>query len=178
MSIIIDTKKRKLAEFFCLNPTKSYTVRELSRQTKISPTWVSKIARELEKEQIIETKADANSLKIKPKRDTAFLRLKRILNLSSIYSSGLIDKLIEIYHKPQAIILFGSYSRGEDTENSDIDISVVTDRKEVEESYAKYEKKLKRRIDIKILNPKNITKEFAVSLANGIVLYGYFDISL
>lgn len=178
MSIIIDTKKRKLVQFFCFNPTGSYTIRELARQTKISPTWVSKIVKELEKEQTVETKEDANSLKVKSKREVPFARLKKIRNLDNLYSSGFVDKLIETYHKPEAIILFGSYSRGEDIENSDIDIAVLTDRKQIDESYAKYEKELKRKINLKVLNPKNITKEFAVSLANGIVLYGYLDIGL
>lgn len=176
MSIIIDTKKRKLAQFFCSNPTKSYTVRELSRQNKISPTWVSKIIKELEKDQIIETKEDVNSIKVKSKRDVPFARLKQVLNLDNLYSSGLIDKLIETYHKPEAIILFGSYSRGEDIENSDIDIAVLTDRKQADESYIKYENELKRKLSIKIINPKKITKDFATSLANGIVLYGYLEV--
>ena len=107
-----------------------------------------------------------------------FIRLKQILNLDNIYSSGLVDRLVEVYHAPDAIILFGSYSRGEDTEDSDIDIAVLTGRKQIDESYAKQEKELKRKLSIKIISPKNITKEFTLSLANGVILYGYLEIGL
>ncbi len=178
MSIIVNTKKGKVARFLCFNPTNSYTIRELSRQVKISPTWISKIVKEFKKNHLVETKEDSNSLKVKSKRDAPFMRLKQILNLDNLYSSGIVDELVETYHKPDAVILFGSYSRGEDTENSDIDIAVLTDRKQVDDSYAKYEKELKRKLSIKVINSKNITKEFALSLANGIVLYGYLELGL
>jgi len=162
--------------FFSMSPTKVYTVRELARLAKVSPTWVSKIVKQFEKENIVEIKKDVNSLKIKARREQEFTRLKKTLNLNDLYSSGLVDKLAEEYHKPQAIILFGSYARGEDTESSDVDIAVITDRKQVIESYTKYENMLKRKISLKIINAKKLTKEFASSLANGIVLYGYFEI--
>ena len=178
MSIIVNTKKGKVVQFLCFNPTSSYTIRELSRRVKISPTWISKIVRELKKKQIVEIKEDANSLKVKSKRDVPFIRLKQILNLNNIYSSGLVDRLVEVYHAPDAIILFGSYSRGEDIEDSDIDIAVLTGRKQIDESYAKQEKELKRKLSIKIISPKNITKEFTLSLANGVILYGYLEIGL
>ena len=176
MSIIHDSKKGKLVMFLSANPTKVCTIRELARLTNISPTWVSKIIKRFEKEGIVEVASDANSLKIRAKRELVFIRLKKALNLSELYSSGIVDKLAETYHKPEAIVLFGSYARGEDTENSDIDIAILTDRKEVTEPYIKYEKTLKRKISLKVLNPKNLTREFASSLANGIVVYGYFEV--
>lgn len=176
MSIILDTKKGKILNFFLLSPTTSYTIRELARHAKISPTWVSKIIKELKKDDIVVTKKDSNSLKVRSKRESSFIRLKHVLNIHSLYSTGLIDRLIEEYHRPEAIILFGSYSKGEDIEDSDIDIAIITDREYVKESYSKYEKKLKRKISIKVLNGENIEKDFAVSLANGIVLYGYFEV--
>ena len=178
MSIILDNKKGKLLQFLSFNPTTSYTIRELSRQTKISPTWISKIARQLEKEKIVETKADANSLKVKAIRENPFLRLKRVINLHGLYNSGIVDELNKDYLKPEAIILFGSYARGEDTEESDIDIAVLAYRKDAGNNYAQYEKRLKRKLSVQIINPKNLTKEFALSLANGIVLYGYFEAEL
>ena len=176
MSIILNTKKGRLLQFFSANPTKSHTVREISRLAKISPTWVSRIAKELEKEGVVEINEDTNSLKIRAKRELEFTRLKKVLNLNALYSSGVVDCLIEAYHKPEAIVLFGSYARGEDTETSDIDIAVLTDRSQTVDSYIKYENNLKRKINVRVLNPKNLTKEFTCSLANGIVLYGYLEI--
>jgi len=44
-------------------------------------------------------------------------------------SSGLIALLKDKYEEPEAIVVFGSYARGEDTSESDIDIAVVTKKK-------------------------------------------------
>ena len=59
-----------------------------------------------------------------------------------IKESGLLDFLVDNFF-PDAIVLFGSASRGEDTEKSDIDLFLVAEREEIELSG--FEKKLKRK---------------------------------
>lgn len=74
------------------------------------------------------------------------------------------------------MILFGSYAKGEDTKESDIDIAIITGQKDCPEFEA-YEGHLKRKISLHLIeNMKNEKREFINSLANCIVLYGYFEV--
>ena len=92
-------------------------------------------------------------------------------NLKSIYISGLTDYL----HNELAggtIILFGSYSKGEDTTTSDIDIAVI-ERKNKMLGLEKYEKLLNRKINANFYNSwKDIHKHLKNNILNGIILYG------
>jgi len=100
-----------------------------------------------------------------------FTRLKRIYNIERLYSSGLPDFLSKELNIPKAIICFGSYSRGEDTEKSDIDIAIIG-VKEKKVSLDKFEKILKRSISLHFIDLKKTSEEFKSNLYNGIVLDG------
>lgn len=173
--MIMDTKKGNLLKFVFLHPTGEYTVREIARKTGMSPTWISKISRELAKADLVTIKEETTSKKISAKKGQTFIRKKRVFNLDSVYGSGVVDKLAEEYAHPDAIVLFGSYSKGEDTEKSDIDIAIISQRKKAEVSLKAYEKKLERQIHVVIVSPEETTKEFGMTLANGVVLYGYLE---
>ena len=69
------------------------------------------------------------------------------------------------------IILFGSYSRGEDIENSDIDIAIISNKK-LNLDLEKYKRFLNRVINIHEINLNKISSEFLFNLYNGIVLGG------
>ncbi|MBI5060836.1 MAG: nucleotidyltransferase domain-containing protein [Candidatus Aenigmarchaeota archaeon] len=79
------------------------------------------------------------------------------------------------YEEPEAIIVFGSYSRGEDQSGSDIDIAIIT-KKRINVSTVEFEKRLKRKINIYEIQIKHAEKEFLNTLANGIVLYGHMRV--
>ena len=72
--------------------------------------------------------------------------------------------------------MFGSYSRGEDTITSDIDLAVIG-RKEKSTRIEEYEKILKRKIIINFYPSfKNIHKHLKESILNGIILSGSVDL--
>ncbi len=99
------------------------------------------------------------------------MQLKRADNLKLIYESGLADSFERAF-AGATIILFGSYSRGEDIVNSDIDIAVIG-RKEKETDLAAYEKALERKISISFFGSfEDIHKSLKENLCNGIVLAG------
>src|SRR3989344_8397437 len=113
------------------NPTKEFHARELSRKTNLSIFSVLEAIKKLSKEDFISVKKKGNMKIVKASHSTEFIRTKRIRNLEKLYDCGIVDYLNESYQKPGAIILFGSYSRGDDIENSDIDIAIITkDHKE------------------------------------------------
>ena len=73
-------------------------------------------------------------------------------------------------YSPKFISLIGSYSRGEDIENSDIDIIIDSGKKKVID-LRNFEKKFGRKIHL-IIMPQKVSDEFFNNLINGIVVYG------
>lgn len=99
------------------------------------------------------------------------MQLKRADNLKQIYESGFAD-FLEKEFAGGTVILFGSYSRGEDIVNSDIDIAVVG-RKSKHVDLTQYEKVLERVITINFYDSfKVIHKHLKENLCNGIILAG------
>ena len=101
---------------------------------------------------------------------------KKLFNIKNLYSCRLIDFLAEELSNPP-IIVFGSYSKGEDLENSDIDLYVETPSKK-EINLNKFENLLKRKIQVfrykNIREIKNI--HLANNLINGIILNGFIEV--
>lgn len=152
-------------------------LREVARRTELSATGAMKILGALEKEGLLEKDRTALTVVYRGNYDNEnFMALKRALNLYSLYSCGLVSSLVEFYRIPECMILFGSYAKGEDTKESDIDIAIITGQKDYPELEI-YEGHLKRKISLHLIeNMKNEKREFINSLANGIVLYGYFEV--
>ena len=103
------------------------------------------------------------------------MQLKRVANLKQIYETGLAD-FLEKEFAGAAIILFGSYSRGDDIANSDIDIAVIG-RKDKLIGLSAYEKLLERTININFYESwKKIHKNLKENICNGIVLAGGIEL--
>ena len=163
-----DTKEKFLDLMFN-SPLRNFHLREISRLLKISPPAISKAINKLEKEKLI-TLNKKFLYEIKANLEDKFRNAKRVYNLKSIYSSGLLSYLKEKFPL-DTIILFGSYSKGEDTEKSDIDISIEGNEKKLE--LEEYEKRLMKKINIEFINFKKISKELRDNIINGIVLSGH-----
>ena len=165
ISIVLDV--------FFDNPTKEVHARELSRNTGLSIFSVLEAIKKLSKEGLISVNKKGNMKIVKASNSSVFVRKKRVKNLEKIYDSDLIDYVSEMYNKPEAIILFGSYSRGDDIETSDIDIAIITKKhKDHKNGLERFERILSRKISVHEIDIKKISKEFHNNLINGIVLEG------
>lgn len=161
-----------ILEVFFRNPNTEFYLRELSRVLKLSMPTIISVTDALAKEGlIIKTKGKVLTTVKANRENVEFIRYKRVNNLESLYNSGLLQHIIETYNYPKCIILFGSYSRGEDIEGSDIDIALVTNKK-LELNAEKHEKILERHINIHEISLNKISAEFKANLWNGIVLEG------
>ena len=153
-------------------PTVKFTVRELARFTKLAPPTVSGFVRELLLEQIIRESHVARASQISANLESiSYKRAKVLHNVYSLFNSGLLDFLIDAYEDPKAIILFGSYVRGEDIERSDIDLAILTS-KHKNLNIQRFGKQLGRKISIHEITLNNVSEEFKNNLFNGIVLHG------
>jgi len=167
-----DTRE-KILELLFVYPLKSFNLREISRLIDISVPSVSRFLKELETENLIFINKRKYLYEIKANIDnTKFKDLKRVFNFSSLYESGFVDYLREKFSL-NTVILFGSYSKGYDSEKSDIDVAVIGNEKEL--NLEKFEKKLNRKINIEFIKMNKISNELKNSLINGIILNGYME---
>ena len=168
----------RTAEIFFVNPHREQYLMDISRNVGLAHTSIKKNLNVLIKSGIINKSIERKGGRMFPiyKANTdsnVFKKYKLIYNLSSILESGLID-FIEETLTPKSIVLFGSYSRGEDTENSDIDLFVES--KPGELNLKTFEKKLGRKIELHF--KENFTlypKELKNNIMNGIVVNGFLE---
>jgi predicted nucleotidyltransferase len=152
--------------------------RKIARSLNVSPTSVAKLIPLLEKRKLIRvTRSKEMNLNLVElnREEREVIYLKKLENQKFIYESGLLSFLKEKY-PGSTIILFGSYAKGEDTINSDIDLAIIgSSKKNVE--LKKYEKSLEREIRINYYKTfKEINKELKENLCNGVVLSGGIEL--
>ncbi|HII14891.1 MAG TPA: MarR family transcriptional regulator [Nanoarchaeota archaeon] len=158
----------------------SLNQRGIARMLEVSQPAVMKAIPQLEKEQFIKVEQDKESKRwsIELNRDNRrALQLKRADNLKQVYESGLAD-FLENEFAGAAIILFGSYARGEDTDISDMDIAIIG-RKErhIDKPLSVFDKMLERTIHLSFYDSfEKIHKNLKDNVCNGIVLAGSVEL--
>ena len=167
---MLDIINRRLGVFFedCY---REYSVREYSRLVKISPPSASKILKEFEKEGLLLSRIDRRNLLFRVNGESKVMK-----DLSRIYWEIKLRSLLEHLEKnfPTAIVLFGSLSKLESKENSDIDLLFLGAKKEL--NLEKFEKKLKRKIQVFFYESLDkINKELRLNVFNGYILRGYLS---
>ena len=173
----MDTYKLKWtrlqAEIFsllCKRAGEKLSQREIAKMLKVSPTAVGNSVKKLKELVKIEKTKTINFITFNRDGPKA-IELKRVENLKNVYLSGLSDYL-ESELAGGTILLFGSYSLGEDTITSDIDIAVIGRKDKVLE-LEEYEKALNRKININFYDLwKNIHEHLRNNILNGILLQG------
>src|SRR3989344_6654603 len=163
------SRYKVLQEFFNY-PRKDFQMREISRNVKLAQVSVINHLKALVKESLIIKEKKGTYSTYRANKENEFFKLLKKQNLElRIYSSSLISALDEKL-KPNCIVLFGSASRGEDTETSDVDLFVQAEESKLD--LKKYEKSLNRKINI-LFEPKinAFNKELLNNIINGQVLY-------
>lgn len=168
----------KVASIFFQEPTREHGLLELCRKTNLAHTSVKNHLETLKRMGIIsehsEKKGSRQYPVYKAKQDPSIFRNhKKIHNLSELLNSGLI-KFLKDRLNPKSIALFGSYHRGEDTEDSDIDIFLETRKTEI--NLLKFEKALKRKIQLHFKESfKGYPADLKNNIINGTTLEGYLE---
>jgi predicted nucleotidyltransferase len=165
-----------VARVFFLEPTIKHYLKEISSKSNLSHTSVKIILNKLKKENIVLENPERKGKRTFPYfisniDSNNYKFYKQISNFLDLQNSGLID-LLEKELMPKSIVLFGSYFRGEDVEDSDIDLFVESKRREMD--LGKFENILKRKIQLHFSEKfKDYPPELKNSIINGIVLEGY-----
>ena len=160
---------------FLDSPTESFRLREIARLTKISPPSVINYLKEFEKDGLIRRQIKREIPFYNSIRDNSnFILYKKISILFELNNSGLIDYLWDKL-SPEAIILYGSFSRGESIENSDVDLFILGKNKNID--LINFEKKLNKRLHILFKeSTKEIPNELKNNILNGVILKGYIKV--
>jgi len=172
----------KIIEFFIKEPEKEFHIRQISKITGKSPTTISKYLKGLEKQGILKSESRLNHLLFKADIDSSkFKREKLNYNLNQISDSGLVDYINKYFNHPEAIILFGSFAKSENTSKSDLDILIISSSKK-QIDLDKFEKRLGFSVQIfirsneQIEKMKKTNKELLNNFLNGIILSGFWEI--
>lgn len=144
-------------------------VREYAKLIKVSPPTASKMLGEYYKEGLLKKQEERNYIFFFANPENSLF-----VDLSRIYWKIKLKEIVkEIEEKTvnPIIILFGSLSKAETMPNSDIDLAIIADKKDIDINL--FEDKLKREIQLLWFEDlSKINKELKNNILNGYILSG------
>jgi len=158
----------KIMELFYEYPNREFTIREISKISRVPRATVHNCLKNLKKQGLVNKENMAEK--------SLFFKIKKInYFLEKLAISGLIEELIKELN-PSCIILFGSIRKGDSEKESDIDLFIETHiSKKVK--LEKYERKLGHKIQLFIeTDIDNLQPNLFNNVVNGIKIYGSFKI--
>lgn len=191
----IETARQKIASILFKYPEKEFSLSELAKEAGVAKAHIGRILDKFYSFGLIKIVKLSKIWRIKANQQSPeFIKSKIAYNLNLVYSSGLVEYLNEEFSNPKAIVLFGSFRKGDDISTSDIDIAIqipenvppifgmddkvgqfdfktVRPKKSME-----YEKLIGRRIQLHLFNGKNVDLNVFNNIANGIVLSGFLEV--
>ncbi len=166
--VLKNQKWDKVLELLFENPNKRFTIREISKETKVPTSSIQRYLKSLKEENLID-----RDNKIVINEYSKFLKSSFMIN--KIIKSGLIEYLNEKLNS-SVIIIFGGIRKGEYDNESDIDLFVESTKK-IKIDLSKFEKMLKHNIQLFVeKDVKNLPDRLFNNVINGIKLGGYLKI--
>lgn len=168
----------RVAGVFFREPTKEHYLIEVSKKAGLSHTSTKAHLQTLIKLSIIKETTEKKGNREFPVfradiNNKNYKNYKKIYNLLELQNSKLIDFLKDAL-MPKCIVLFGSYQRGEDSEDSDIDLFIECKEEKIDVS--KFAKILDRNIQLHFKEDfKKYPKELKNNIINGMLLEGYLE---
>ena len=169
--------QNKIFRLLCIKSGENLNQRQIAKLLNATPSGIAKALTMLEKKQIVNVKRDnlMNLNSITLNRNQKIMQMKQIENLKQIYETELVD-FLENEFPGSTIIMFGSFTRGEDTTNSDIDLAII-EAKNKTINLKEFETKLERTININFYKSfSEINKHLKENLCNGITLSGGIEL--
>ena len=145
-------------------------VRQYARLMKITPPTASALLKYYVKEGLLLKEIDRNYIMFHANRENAIF-----IDLSRIYWRNLLGKLLDFLENKltdPTIVLFGSLSKAEAKQDSDVDLAVFSTKKEID--LKEFETKVKRKIQLFWFDSIDSvkSKELRNNILNGYILRG------
>ncbi len=160
------------------NPYEKYYLREAARLLKISPMTLKRSLDFLLKNKLIQKENIKNQiLYLANMNNPAFRYLKISYNLSLLVNKNLVEFTRKEIPEISAIVLYGSFAKGENDKGSDIDILVISPvKKSISTNVSEL---LGKVVNLSFFSPAQWNKQAKTNRAfyldvitEGIVLYG------
>lgn len=172
----------KTMHWFFSFPNLPISLTDLAKETEVSKKTASQVVEILIQEKFLKKEVIGKSWRITCEPSHLYNLSRKVpYNLTLLYESGIISKIYEMVGNPRAIILFGSYRKGDDTEKSDIDIAVeILGNDELNiHKLGEFQKLGYRKnvpVNLHIFSRNKIDLNFFTNIANGIVLEGLLEV--
>ncbi|MDD5417999.1 MAG: nucleotidyltransferase domain-containing protein [Candidatus Nanoarchaeia archaeon] len=175
---------QKALHWFFAFPDSEMNLSSLSNKLKISKTTAGRVIKKLVNEKFLKVNQIGRTLRITCNKNHIYNYSKKVsYNLMVIYESGIIEKIHELIKNPRAIILFGSYRKGDDIETSDIDIAVeIIDNEGLRITEIGIIPQLGHRENVKVnlhtFSRNKVDINLFSNIANGIILEGFLEVKI
>src|SRR3989344_6450401 len=156
-------------EIIAIISEESLSLRDIASRLRCSVGKVHQAIKLFKQNGLVKTEKIKNRLIIKPDRNNPiYQKIKALINISKIINSKTYKRIKKI----GIIGIYGSYAHGSDDKESDVDLLILTDRKELElrEMIRELEKELSKKISPLILTRQKLNnlerenKEFYIRL--------------
>jgi predicted nucleotidyltransferase len=168
--------------FFYAFPRRTIGLTDLAKSIKSSKTATKEAVESLIKQDFLVKEVAGRAWILSTNQKHPYFLTKKVpYHLDKIYESGVVEAVHNSFPGARAVVLFGSYRWGDDTEESDIDIAVeILDNHEVEITklgiieQLGYRKKVP--VNLHIFSRNKIDLNLFANIANGIVLSGFLEV--
>ncbi len=172
---LFSTRERvKILGFLLEHPSAKINMNKLARDLKLSPGQIHKYITILRQEKIV--------VDDQLKESYVTYSLRRLWNIKKIQDADIPKIARRYFPKFKGLGIFGSWAKGDNKEESDLDIWLKLDFEptdlEVAEAKKAMEKSIRANLDIVIASPKRLkhlhetSDIFYFSLYNGITVWG------
>ena len=171
-------RQLNVLKLFIEHPHNSYYLRESARLLQMDPMTVKRALDVLVADGILLRTKEKNQILYKANiENPAFRYMKIAYNLSLLQKKGVVEFLNDHMSTITSILLFGSYAKGENDSESDVDILIISLSKN--KPTAELTRLLKRDVNLVSFTPGQWSQQSKTNKAfyldiilDGIVLFG------
>ncbi len=178
----ITAAKSRILNFFYDFPEEEFSFNEICEATNTSKTTAKEVVEELIANRWVERTVVGKLWRLRLNvSDPRVKNYKIVHNLDLIFGTNLIEFLTSNYPRARALILFGSYRKGDDLSKSDIDVALeipglariqviqggVIDKLGYRENVA---------VNLHLFSRQTVDPNLFANIANGIVLHGFLEV--
>jgi predicted nucleotidyltransferase len=171
----------KTLYWFFSFPNREIGLNDLSEALRISKTTAKRVVLQFIDEGFLRREVLGKIWRISSNHDHPYNYTRKICyNLSIIYESVILSAIHEMIKNPKAVVLFGSYRKGDDNEKSDIDIAVEVlgdeDVKIVELGILpEFGHRKDVLVNLYMFSRNKVDLNLFANIVNGIVLEGFLE---
>ena len=151
----------KILELLIFDPLSEFHLRDISRRVNVSAPYVRKEMDQLKKINLVKEVVKGNLKLYRINKDSPIIEdIKRIFIKTDSLGNLLFEELSEI-SKINYALIYGSFARGEETENSDIDLLIVgsLDEEKLVPRIGEIEKRIAREVNYILWTPEEFKKK-------------------